>query len=121
MEDTLDIKKRRLILNRETIMPLQHDQLDDVHGGRGEDADPNLVSAAANSASASGVVSGAAGGVASLAASESTSSCVGASAAVSAVASGVSSAVDHASNRLGVPCWMATSVGSAALHFTRKW
>src|SRR5262249_34339913 len=32
MEETTDIKKRKLILNRETVMPLQQDQLAQVYG-----------------------------------------------------------------------------------------
>jgi hypothetical protein len=115
MEEITNVKKRKLVLNRETVMPLQHDQLADVYGGQnkapGEDS--NIIQAASQSAGASAVASG----VVTPVAGESATLC----AVVSGAASAVGSAVDHASNKLGVPCWVATSLGSAAIHFTRKW
>ena len=110
MEDTISIKKRKLVLNRETVMPLQYDQLADVIGGA---EDSNIIQAASQSGGASAIVSG----VVTALAAESASTCAVASGAASAAAS----AVDHVSNKLNVPCWVATSIGSAAIHFTRKW
>lgn len=101
--------KRKLVLNRETLIPLQNHQLGLVAGG----GDDNLVSAVAQSGGASGVASAAV----TLVATESAGAC----AAASAVASGIASGVDHVSNKLGVPCWVATSVASGVIHFTRKW
>jgi len=112
MED-LDIKKRKLILNRETVMPLQADQLADVHGGKDGDPNDNLIGRAAQS----GAVSAIASGVVTAVAGESATACAVASGAASAGAA----TVDHVSNKLNAPCWIATSVGSAAIHFTRKW
>lgn len=114
MEETTDIKKRKLILNRETVMPLQHDQLASVHGGE-DQAQPsdNLI----NRAAQSGAISAIGGGVVTAVAGESATACAVASGAASAAAA----TVDHVSNRLGLPCWAATSLGSAAIHFTRKW
>ena len=114
MEETTDIKKRKLILNRETVMPLQQDQLALVHGGE-DQAQPgdNLL----NRAAQSGAVSAIGGGVVTAVAGESATAC----AVVSGAASAAAATVDHVSNRLGLPCWAATSLGSAAIHFTRKW
>jgi acyl-CoA hydrolase len=112
MEEITSIKKRKLILVRETVMPLQHDQLDDVYGGQVQPGD-NLV----NRAAQSGAISAIGSGVVTAVAGESATACAVASGAASAVAA----TVDHVSNRLGVPCWAATSLGSAAIHFTRKW
>jgi hypothetical protein len=111
MED-LSIKKRKLILNRETVMPLQPDQLANVYGGK-DDPNDNLVGRAAQS----GAISAIASGVVTAIAAESASACAVASGAASASAA----TVDHVSNKLNAPCWIATSVGSAAIHFTRKW
>jgi hypothetical protein len=115
MEEITAIKKRKLSLNRETVMPLQHDQLDDVYGGKGKKGkdDSNIIQAASQSGGASAIVSG----VVTALAAESASAC----AVVSGAASASASAIDHASNKLGVPCWAATSAGSAIIHFTRKW
>ena len=112
MEDTTSIKKRKLVLSRETVMPLQYDQLDSVNGGQEQPGD-NLIKRGAESAAVSGVVSG----VVTAVAGESATACAVASAAGSAVAG----TVDHVSNKMGLPCWAATSLGSAAIHFTRKW
>ena len=113
MEDTISIKKRKLVLNRETVMPLQYDQLATVHGGQDVQPGDNLVKRAGESAAISAVGSG----IVTAVAGESATACAVASAAASASA-GV---VDHVSNKLNAPCWVATSIGSAALHFTRKW
>jgi acyl-CoA hydrolase len=113
MEDTTSIKKRKLVLNRETVMPLQSDQLDSVHGGQDAQQSDNLLNRAAQSAATSAVVSG----VVTAVAGESATACAVASGAASAAAA----TVDHVSNKLGLPCWAATSLGSAAIHFTRKW
>lgn len=115
-------KKRKLVLNRETVIPLQPEALATVIGGEGQpQPNSNLASAIGESAGASAGVSGVVGGSVSLVASESTSGCVGASAAVSGASSAVTSAVDHVSNRLGLPCWAATSLAGASVHFARKW
>jgi hypothetical protein len=111
MED-LSIKKRKLILNRETVMPLQADQLAVVYGGK-DDPNDNLISRAAQS----GAISAIGSGVVTALAAESASACAVASGAASAAAA----TVDHVSNKLNAPCWVATSIGSAAIHFTRKW
>lgn len=113
MEDTASIKKRKLVLNRETVMPLQNDQLADVYGGQDLQPSDNVVGRAAQSAG----LSAAGSAVVTAVAGESATTCAVASGAASAVAA----SVDHVSNKLGLPCWAATSVGSAALHFTRKW
>jgi hypothetical protein len=113
MEDTTSIKKRKLVLVRETVMPLQYDQLDTVIGGQDVQPSDNLVGRAAQSAAISAVGSG----IVTAIAGESATAC-----AVASGAAGASAAtVDHVSNKLGLPCWAATSVGSAAIHFTRKW
>jgi hypothetical protein len=119
--ENLPPKKRKLVLNRETVIPLQREALGTVIGGEGNSSNGNLVSAVGESAGASGGASAVSGGVVSLVASESTSGCVGAGAAVSGAASAVTSAVDHVSQKLGLPCWVATSLGGASIHFTRKW
>ena len=103
------VLKRKLVLNRETLVPLQQSHLGIVHGG----ASDNLMSAIGESAASGSVASAAA----TLIATESGGAC----AAASAVASGVASAVDHVSNKIGVPCWLATSVASGVVHFTRRW
>jgi hypothetical protein len=113
MENTTDIKKRKLVLNRETVMPLQYDQLDSVHGGKDLQPSDNLASRAAQSGALSAIGSG----IVTAVAGESATACAVASGAASAAAA----TVDHVSNKLGLPCWAATSVGSAAIHFTRKW
>jgi hypothetical protein len=110
--DDLSIKKRKLTLNRETVMPLQADQLATVIGGK-DDPNDNLVGRAAQS----GAISAIASGVVTAVAGESATACAVASGAASAGAA----TVDHVSNKLNAPCWIATSVGSAAIHFTRKW
>jgi hypothetical protein len=110
------LKKRKLVLNRETVMQLERDALGTVIGG----AD-NLVTAVGESAAASGGASAVSGGVVSVVASEATSGCVGASAAVSGGASAVTGAVDHVSQKVGLPCWVATSLASASIHFSKKW
>jgi len=102
-----EIKKRKLVLNRETVMPLQPDQLGLVIGAK-----DHLLSRVAESAASGGAVSAAV----TLVATESGGACAAASAAASAVTGGV----DHVSDRLGVPCWLATSLGSAAVHWTRR-
>ena len=110
VEDTISIKKRKLVLNRETIMPLQYEQLGDVYGGQD---DSNVIQAASQSGGASAIVSG----VVTALAAESASTCAIASGAASASAS----VIDHVSNKLHLPCYVATSVSSAVIHFTRKW
>jgi hypothetical protein len=112
MEEETTIKKRKLVLVRETVMPLQQDQLDGIYGGQAQEGD-NLI----NRAAQSGAVSAIASGVVTAVAGESATACAVASGAGSAVAA----TVDHVSNRMGLPCWAATSIGSAAIHFTRKW
>jgi hypothetical protein len=107
------LKKRKLVLNRETVMPLQGQQLSLVVGGDNAKPDDNLIRRGAESAA----VSGAASAIVTAIAAESASACAVASASASAAAA----TVDHVSNRLGLPCWVATSVASASLHFTRKW
>jgi hypothetical protein len=109
MEEITNVKKRKLVLNRETVMPLQYDQLDSIRGGE----DSNIISAASQSGGASAVVSG----VVTAIAAESASACAVASGAYSAVAS----AADHVSNKLHLPCWTATSAVSGVVHLTRKW
>jgi len=101
--------KRKLVLNRETLVPLQRSHLGLVAGA----ASDNLMSAIGESAASGSVASAAV----TLAATESGGACM----AASAVASGVASAVDHVSNKMGLPCWAATSVASGIVHFTRKW
>lgn len=100
--------KRKLVLNRETLVPLQRSHLGLVAGGG-----DNLMSAIGESAASGSVASAAV----TLVATESGGAC----AAASAVASGVASAVDHVSNKMGLPCWAATSVASGIVHFTRRW
>jgi hypothetical protein len=112
MEDT-SIKKRKLVLVRETVMPLQYDQLDTVLGGQDLQPSDNLVGRAAQS----GAISAIGSGVVTAVAGESATACAVASGAASAAAA----TVDHVSNKMGLPCWAATSLGSAAIHFTRKW
>lgn len=112
MDNATSIKKRKLVLSRETVMPLQQDQLAEIHGGQEQPGD-NLINRAAQSAAISSVVSG----VATAVAGESATACAVASGAASAAAA----TVDHVSNKMGLPCWAATSLGSAAIHFTRKW
>lgn len=102
------IKKRKLQLNRETVMPIQSHRLRGVVGG-----EDNVLGRAAESGGASAIASA----VVTAAAGETASACVAVSGATSAVAA----SVDHVSNRLNLPCWAATSLGSAAIHFTRKW
>src|SRR6201999_3007918 len=118
------LKKRKLVLNRETVMQLERDALGTVIGG----AD-NLVTAIGESAAAGGGVSGAVSAVASaipsVAASEASSGAIVASAAasgaVSVAGSAVTGAVDHVSQKVGLPCWVATSLASASVHFSKKW
>jgi len=110
------LKKRKLVLNRETVMQLERDALGTVIGG----AD-NLVTAVGESAAASGGVSAVSGGVVSVVASEATSGCVGASAAVGGGASAITGGVDHVSEKVHLPCWVATSLASASVHFSKKW
>jgi hypothetical protein len=116
MEEITSIKKRKLVLNRETVMPLQHDQLADVYGGKDKSdlqQSDNLSKRAAESAALSAVASG----VVTAVAGESATAC----AVVSGAGSAVNSAVDHVSNKLHLPCWAATSAVSASIHFSRKW
>jgi len=113
MEETTSIKKRKLVLNRETVMPLQYDQLGDVYGGQDAQPSDNLINRGAQSAAISAVGSG----VVTAVAGESATAC----AVVSGAASASAATVDHVSNKLNAPCWIATSIGSAAIHFTRKW
>ena len=113
MEDITSIKKRKLILVRETVMPLQYDQLGTVYGGQDVQPGDNLIKRAGESAAISAVGSG----IVTAVAGESATACAVASGAASAAAA----TVDHVSNRMGLPCWAATSIGSAAIHFTRKW
>jgi hypothetical protein len=97
-------KKRKLQLNRETILPLQRngigtDVLATVNGGKDnrdtrDRTQESIVYSAASGASVSTVTSAASAGV---------------SGAISGVASGVGASVDAVSQRLGLPCWTVTT------------
>ena len=104
-----EMPKRKLNLKRETIRPLQPSALARVLGGD----DNNLVARTAESAAVGSV----AGGAVSAFVAESAGTCFAAGGAASAGAA----AVDHVSDKLGVPCYLATSLGSVALHWTRRW
>jgi hypothetical protein len=110
----LKAKKRKLHLNRETILPLQRnalgtDILATVNGGEDkrdtrDRTQESIAFSAAGSGAASLVTSGASAGV---------------SAAVSAAASGVGASIDAASQRLGLPCWTVTTA-SIVSRLTRR-
>jgi hypothetical protein len=107
-------KKRKLHLNRETILPLQRnalgtDVLATVNGGedKRDTRDRTVESiaySAASGASVSTVTSGASAGL---------------SGAVSGVTSGVGASIDAASQRLGLPCWTVTTA-SVISRLTRR-
>ena len=107
-------KKRKLHLNRETILPLQRtalgtDVLATINGGADnrdtrERTQESIAFSAAGSGAASLVTSGASAGV---------------SAAVSGAASGVGASVDAVSQRLNLPCWTVTTA-SVVSRLTRR-
>ena len=107
-------KKRKLHLNRETILPLQRnslgtDVLATVNGGADnrdtrDRTQESIAFSAAGSGAVSTVTSGASAGL---------------SAAVSAATSGVGASIDAASQRLGIPCWTVTTA-SIVSRLTRR-
>lgn len=105
--------KRKLHLNRETILPMQRyeigtDILATVNGGDNRDTrdrtQESIVFSAASGASVSTVTSAASAGL---------------SGAVSGVASGVGASIDRVSERLGLPCWTVTTA-SVISRLTRR-
>lgn len=103
MSDTM--KKRKLVLNRETLLPLQHNDLEYVAGGASLDL-KKLRDEFVQSGSASMIASG----LSSLAASSAASA--GVSAAAGGSASGAAASIVEASRQLNAPCYIATSIAS---------
>ena len=105
MSDTM--KKRKLVLNRETLLPLQHTDLELIAGGGSLDF-KKLRDEFVQSGSASMLLSGAGSLFASSAAS------AGVSAAAGGSASGAAASIVEASRQLNAPCYVATSLASIA-------
>ena len=117
--ENLKSKKRKLQLNRETVMPLLRDDLGNVNGGADnrdtrDRTQESIVFSAASGAGVSAASSAIASGPVSAAGS------AGISGAVSGVASGVGASIDAASQRLGLPCWATATTASIVSRLTRR-
>jgi hypothetical protein len=96
-----EIKKRKLVLNRETLMPLQPSDLERAYGGQKKEQE-HLGEKTLKSAGASGALSG-----------------VVSQPGISASASAAGAFIDRVSENVRVPCWAATTA-SLISRFMRK-
>ena len=106
------MKKRKLTLNRETILPLQRIDLETVAGAASFDL-KKLRDEFVQSGGASLIASGASSLFTS-------APSAGISAAASGSASGVAASVVEASRQANLPCYVATSLASIAYSLNQR-